>query len=404
MKAKEKEWSYYLRIAVIAVVIVCLVLFAVVDGMDLMDTVSNWFYDNFMYLADYTGPDGINYLLVRPDWTRVKYLLLAALIAVCVSWVMIAFLVNRRAWRRQREKAVRELGEKIREYLASDRDASDLFREEYGAIGAQIAELKAKTVLQEQKLREEERDKSDLITYLAHDLKTPLTSVIGYLSLLDEARDLPEAQREKYTAIALGKAERLEGLVNEFFEITRYNLRRITLHRERVDLSLLLTQLAEEFYPMLAQRGNTARLDLPEELTVWADPDKLARVFNNLLKNAASYSDPDTEIVISAEVQGGQAVAAIRNQGPTIPREKLDAVFEKFYRGDEARGTGSAGAGLGLAIAREIVSLHGGAIQAMSANRVTTFAVTLPLEGEPAPQEPGSGAPPALSEEAGQTV
>ena len=146
-----------------------------------------------------------------------------------------------------------------------------------------------------------------------------------------------------------------------------------------MDLSLLLTQLAEEFYPMLARRGNTARLDLPEELTVWADPDKLARVFNNLLKNAASYSDPDTEIVISAEVQGGQAVAAIRNQGPTIPREKLDAVFEKFYRGDEARGTGSAGAGLGLAIAREIVSLHGGAIQAMSANRVTTFAVTLPL-------------------------
>ena len=137
---------------------------------------------------------------------------------------------------------------------------------------------------------------------------------------------------------------------------------------------------------------------------MWADPDKLARVFNNLLKNAASYSDPDTEIVISAEVQGGQAVAAIRNQGPTIPREKLDAVFEKFYRGDEARGTGSAGAGLGLAIAREIVSLHGGAIQAMSANRVTTFAVTLPLEGEPAPREPGSGAPPALSEEAGQTV
>ena len=216
--------------------------------------------------------------------------------------------------------------------------------------------------------------------------------MIGYLSLLDEARDLPEAQREKYTAIALGKAERLEGLVNEFFEITRYNLRRITLHRERVDLSLLLTQLAEEFYPMLAQRGNTVRLDLPEELTVWADPDKLARVFNNLLKNAASYSDPDTEIVLSAEAQGGQAVVAIRNQGPTIPREKLEAVFEKFYRGDEARGTGSAGAGLGLAIAREIVTLHGGAIQAMSASGVTTFAVTLPLE-PPAPE--GEDAPPA---------
>lgn len=402
---KNRDKSRYRRVALVLAGLLILALLVAWRNRNALDAAfRDWFYGTFMTIKEYVGPDGENYNLLRPDWPRMVALMVGGLIAVCASWVLIGYCAARNAWRRQTREITGDLAEMLQEYLNSDRDASDLFREEYGAIGAQIAELKAKTVLQEQKLREEERDKSDLITYLAHDLKTPLTSVIGYLSLLDEARDLPEAQREKYTAIALGKAERLEGLVNEFFEITRYNLRRITLHRERVDLSLLLTQLAEEFYPMLARRGNTVRLDLPEELTVWADPDKLARVFNNLLKNAASYSDPDTEIVISAEVQGGQAVAAIRNQGPTIPREKLDAVFEKFYRGDEARGTGSAGAGLGLAIAREIVSLHGGAIQAMSANRVTTFAVTLPLEGEPAPQEAGSGAPPALSEEAGQTV
>ena len=385
-----------LRVGLAFVLVCCLVAFIALDGLDLGPAVNNWVHSLFFQTRVYSeGGRIIQYQEL--NWTEVKYLLLGVLMAVCAVWVVTAFLAARRARRRQLRETTEELTEKIREYLNSDREASELFREEYGAIGAQIAELKSRALLQERRLREEEREKNDLITYLAHDLRTPLTSVIGYLSLLDEARDLPEAQREKYTAIALGKAERLEGLVNEFFEITRYNLRRISLNRERVDLSLLLTQLAEEFYPMLARRGNTARLELPGELAVWADPDKLARVFNNLLKNAASYSDPDTEIVLSAETQGGQAVAAIRNQGPTIPREKLDAVFEKFYRGDEARGTGGAGAGLGLAIAREIVTLHGGAIQAMSASGVTTFAVTLPLE-PPAPE--GEDAPPAPEEDA----
>ena len=338
----------------------------------------DWFYGTFMTIKEYVGPDGENYNLLRPDWPRMVALMVGGLIAVCASWVLIGYCAARNAWRRQTREITGDLAEMLQEYLNSDRDASDLFREEYGAIGAQIAELKAKTVLQEQKLREEERDKSDLITYLAHDLKTPLTSVIGYLSLLDEARDLPEAQREKYTAIALGKAERLEGLVNEFFEITRYNLRRITLHRERVDLSLLLTQLAEEFYPMLARRGNTARLDLPEELTVWADPDKLARVFNNILRNAASYGEENSEITVTAEAAEGRVRVAFRNRGREIPPDRLDAIFEKFYRLDSARSGNTGGAGLGLAIARQIVEQHGGTITASSSEEYTEFVVELP--------------------------
>ena len=394
MKDKERKRAYDLRMVVIVVVLMCAILFAVVDGMDLSGAVSNWFYDNFMLTLDYSGPGGREYVIVRPDWTQIKYLLLAALAAVCVSWVIFCFLAARRARRRQLRETVQELGEKIREYLASDREASDIFREEYGEIGVQVAELKTKAVLQETRLREEERRKSDLITYLAHDLKTPLTSVIGYLSLLGEAADMPAVQREKYTGIALNKAERLEHLVDEFFEITRYNLQQIQLSKGRVDLSYLLVQMADEFYPLLSQRGNTAVLNLRDELAVWGDGDKLARVFNNLLKNAASYSDPDTQIVISAERQGDKAVVTIRNQGPTIPREKLEAIFEKFYRGDEARGTGTGGAGLGLAIAQEIIRLHGGAIQALSADRETTFAVFLPLEEETGRQEQEEQPPP----------
>ena len=223
-----------------------------------------------------------------------------------------------------------------------------------------------------------ERRKNDLVLYLAHDIRTPLTSVIGYLSLLDEAPDLPAEQRAKYVRVTLEKAQRLEKLVNEFFEITRYDLQQTSLEKERVDLCYLLVQMREEFYPILSKKGNTALLHAEEDLYVTGDPAKLARVFNNILKNAAAYSAPNTEILIEAARRGENAVITIQDQGPTIPAEKLSAIFERFYRLDEARTSDTGGAGLGLAIAREIVTLHGGTIAADSREGVTTFTVTLP--------------------------
>ncbi len=229
-----------------------------------------------------------------------------------------------------------------------------------------------------------EQRKNDLVMYLAHDIRTPLTSVIGYLSLLDEAPEMPTEQRAKYTHITLDKACRLETLVNEFFEITRYNLQQLPLQKENVDLYYMLVQLTEEFYPILTQKGNTLALHAREDLMVNADPMKLARVFNNILRNAAAYADPDSEIVLSAFKRENAIRITIENHGPTIPQDKLSAIFERFYRIDDARTTGSGGAGLGLAIAKEIVTLHGGAITAQSENQLTTFTVTLPssTEGE----------------------
>ena len=223
-----------------------------------------------------------------------------------------------------------------------------------------------------------EQRKNDLVMYLAHDIRTPLTSVIGYLSLLDEAQDLPAEQRAKYVRITLEKARRLEKLVNEFFEITRYDLRQTDLKKERIDLYYLLAQMADELYPILSRRGNTAVLRADEDLTVCGDPAKLARVFNNILKNAAAYSDPNTEILIRGERWEDGVAVTIQNQGPAIPAEKLSAIFEKFYRTDEARASDTGGAGLGLAIAKEIVALHGGTITAESRENTTTFTVTLP--------------------------
>jgi two-component system sensor histidine kinase VanS len=216
--------------------------------------------------------------------------------------------------------------------------------------------------------------------YLAHDIKTPLTSVIGYLSLLDEAPDMPVAQRAKYVHITLRKAYRLEMLINEFFEITRYNLQQIKLEKESIDLYYMLVQMIDEFYPILSEKGNRAVLHADENLSVDGDAVKLARVFNNILKNAASYSDPGTEIIITAEEREDVVAISFENQGMTIPEEKLQELFEKFFRLDESRASNTGGSGLGLSIAKEIVSLHGGFIEAKSKDQQTTFTVLLPRD------------------------
>lgn len=227
--------------------------------------------------------------------------------------------------------------------------------------------------------REAEQRKNDLVVYLAHDLKTPLTSVIGYLSLLEESPDLPVEQRAKYTAITLDKAYRLEHLINEFFDITRFNLQSIELENNRVDIGVMLRQMAEEFYPSLSEKSLDITVTVREDITLIGDADKLARVFDNLLRNAISYSYTDTTIVISAWKDDQYALITVRNQGDEIPLAQLDRLFEKFFRLDSARQSRSGGAGLGLAIAKQIVEQHHGRITVRSTPECTEFLVALPL-------------------------
>jgi two-component system sensor histidine kinase VanS len=224
-----------------------------------------------------------------------------------------------------------------------------------------------------------EQRKNDLVVYLAHDIKTPLTSVMGYLSLLDEAPDMPPEQKAKYVGITLEKAYRLEQLINEFFEITRFNLQTIVLNKEKINLQFMLQQIADEFYPMLTPQKKQVDVNVPDGLTLWGDADKLARVFNNILKNAIAYSYENSVINISAQQQDKNMVITFTNQGNPIPQAKLETIFEKFYRLDSARSTNTGGAGLGLAIAQEIVTAHDGTISVESSKENTTFTLKLPF-------------------------
>lgn len=230
--------------------------------------------------------------------------------------------------------------------------------------------------------REAEQRRQDLVAFLAHDLKTPLTSVLGYLNLLRDDPGLTAEQRAKYTGIALDKANRLGELIGEFFDITRMDFAALGERGELIQLSLLLEQLSDEFYPAFAEKDLTCKCDIAPRLTVRGDADKLARVFDNVLRNAVSYSAPGGEVEIWAAEHEGWAEIAIRNQGLEIPEQELTNIFQKFYRLDQARSTRTGGAGLGLAIAREIVERHGGTIRAESDGRRTSFVIRLPLAEE----------------------
>ncbi|MBQ3400049.1 MAG: HAMP domain-containing histidine kinase [Lachnospiraceae bacterium] len=244
--------------------------------------------------------------------------------------------------------------------------------------------------------KEAEQRKNDLIVYLAHDLKTPLTSVIGYLTLLRDEEQISDELRQKYLAISLDKAERLEELINEFFEITRFNLTQIALEYSRVNLTLLLEQLIFEFRPMLAENDLTCRLNAAPDIQIFCDADKIQRVFDNLLKNAVNYSYEGTEIVIMVEQDPrGSVTITFVNHGNTISESKLKRIFEQFYRLDTARSSKSGGAGLGLAISKQIVETHGGTIRAESADELIVFTVELPSEprmAAPGPETESAGA------------
>ena len=262
------------------------------------------------------------------------------------------------------------------------------------AVSLIISAMNTKIKKQERLRTEAEREtmRANLLRAMSHDIRTPLTSIVGYLTLLAEAPDMPETQRARYAQVALDRSYRLEAMMEEFFEITRYNLSSIPIERQRFDAALLCRQVADEFYPSAQARSIDIEVRAEEPLECFADAEKVSRVLNNLLKNAVAYADGESTVVVSArreealasdadgngDAKSAALVVEVENQGREISPEHLQAIFEKFYREDGARSTQDGGAGLGLAIAREIARAHGGELTARSVEGRTTFTLRIP--------------------------
>lgn len=241
------------------------------------------------------------------------------------------------------------------------------------AINTMQSELKSSIA----KEREAEHVKDELITNVAHDLRTPLTSVIGYLNLLRDSEKLSEQTKKKYIQIAYDKAARMEGLVTDLFDFTRYEKNKIAITRQRLELKQFMEQIIDEFYPSLkSNQLECYTIFTPEKVYMDGDGELLARAFGNLMGNAIKYGSEGKQIRV--EINNfpdlGRIRVAITNYGRIIPKKDLDKIFDKFYRGDTSRSTGG-GTGLGLAIAKNIFEMHNGTIQVRSDEQGTVFEV-----------------------------
>mgnify|MGYP001559967082 CR=1 FL=1 len=306
-------------------------------------------------------------------WRRLKDILIHIAIGGFLFLEISIYISSKYFKNKARKRIITELEDRI-SLLAKGKMSINV--EEFKLIDEKINKIINENEVVKQKMLIEMSKKNDLITYLAHDLKTPLTILIGYLTILNES-EVPENIRKDYIRKLLEKSYRLEELTNHFFDITRFNLQEIPLNKVSIDVQFFLEQLAEELYPLLKDKNLKIDIDVHSGMKIYADGSLIARVLNNLLKNAIAYSYKDSTIKIRCKDCEHVTKLFVENYGDVISEQELKLIFEKFYRRDQSRSQ-SAGAGLGLAIAREIIEKHQGQLSAKSHEGYTVFIITLP--------------------------
>ena len=250
--------------------------------------------------------------------------------------------------------------------------------DEFSAMAANLNKMSSDIRKLMDKEREAERTKNELITNVAHDLRTPLTSIIGYLELLAGNTQIPQEMQHKYIEIAYSKSRRLEKLIEDLFGFTKLNYGKIAMHIGQIDIVKLLEQLLEEAYPNFEEKNLSYDLqsNVPAQI-ISADGNLLARLFDNLIGNAIKYGADGKRVLVKIHGEEDTVTVSVTNFGRVIPADELPLLFNKFYRVEQSRSATTGGTGLGLAIAKEIVDMHGGTIRVASDLNGTVFTVKL---------------------------
>ncbi|MGI6024635.1 sensor histidine kinase [Pediococcus parvulus] len=228
--------------------------------------------------------------------------------------------------------------------------------------------------------RKIEQSKDELITNVSHDLRTPLTSIIGYLGLIENQQYKNEDDVLKYTHTAFLKAEQMKSLVEDLFEYTKVRQASTKMTFNQISVEPMLEQLAASFELEAEKKGMEIDAKAtPKNIKIEGDSEKLGRLFNNLILNALKYAKGGKHINLEATQKGDQIIFKVSNDGEQIPEKSLKHLFERFYRVESSRSKATGGTGLGLAIAQSIVELHHGKISVTSSEKLTSFKVELPV-------------------------
>ena len=296
---------------------------------------------------------------------------------------MIVFAITFILLDLRREKRISEIYEAIRRIAAGDitKEIQIDSMDEFSIMADNLnrMQIKIKELIENEK--NSEKTKNELITNIAHDLRTPLTSVVGYLEILATNEKLTEDQKKEYLRIAYEKSKKLGELIEDLFSYTKVSLNAMSLKLDNFDIVILLNQLIEELYPLFEKNNLSFEFDSNvKSLEIVADPKLLSRLFENLLNNAIKYGKDGKRILIRLhKIDQEEFYVSIINYGNIIPKDSLDKLFERFYRVDESRNSAISGTGLGLAIAKNIVDMHRGKIQITSNKKGTEFRVGLKI-------------------------
>lgn len=313
------------------------------------------------------------------DFILVEY----QLIILVTGFLLSLFFTWWRLFRRYKQMQLRHILDELH-FIASGnfdhRIEADLSGDMNDVVNS-INTLVESTVEAMEEERKIEQSKDELITNVSHDIRTPLTSIIGYLGLIEDKQYSSMEDLERYIHIAYMKALQMKVLVDDLFEYTKVRQHSTPLNYSQINLGNFLEQMAAEFELESSKREMAIEVIMASDpLMIEVDVDKIARVFSNLISNALKYGKGGSWIKIIVDKVGSEALISVVNNGPKIPEESLEELFGRFYRVESSRSQQTGGTGLGLAIAQSIVALHGGYIYAESNDKETKFVMRLPLE------------------------
>lgn len=328
-------------------------------------------------MENYFRRTGYRSAMFGPDGMRPEYRMM-----ILIMFGIITFILCFYIWMRDTISYLNLIIRKVKDISEGDFDHPIEVRgnDEFASMAQNLNQMQKniKDIMERERLAE--HTKNDLVSSVAHDIRTPLTSILGYLGWVREKKDMDDATRDKYIEIVYDKAKRLEQLTNELFGFVKLEHNELKLQITRLDLIQLMEQMLDEMTPSFVKYGIEVEFHHPGN-SVWieADGELMARLFGNLLNNAIKYGKEGKQILIKMEPGTDWVVTKVVNYGHVIPKEELDSIFLKFYRTEQSRSRNTGGTGLGLAIVWQIAQLHNGTIRVKSDLQGTVFEVDLPL-------------------------